>query len=132
MVGNLAPGTTAAELEALFAQAGQVVAAQLLGDGSSPTQHSAQVIMADRTAAQTAIDLFHHTELAGREVTVRFAPARAAATGAAGQLSAFGSAQRPGKARPGQKPGGFQSGLGAFGGKSANLPPRRRGGSQHR
>ena len=129
IVGNVAPTTTAHELEALFAQAGPVVVVQLLPSrDEAATQRSAHVTMANRTAAQTAIDLFHRKDLAGSELVVTFAPVRHVTPAGQGQLSAFSRNDRGGKAR-----GGQSGALGAFGGgKSAPLPPRRRGGSQHR
>ncbi len=126
-VGNIAPATTAHELEALFAQAGAVVSVQLHGDGDGQATRSAQITMANRAAAQKAIDQFHKTELAGSTLAVSFAPVRGTAAGQPGQLGAFGQA-KPNKSGPTR--GGYQSSLGAFGsGKSAPTPPRRRGGS---
>lgn len=134
-VGHLAPGTTAEALHMLFAQAGPVVAVQLLGNNADVTAtRSAHVTMATRAAAQKAIDQFHQTDLAGSVLTVAFAPMRGVAVGQPGQLSAFGATDRRGQSKPG-KPGptrgGLNSSLGAFGGSpSAPTPPRRRGGSQ--
>lgn len=135
-VSRVASLTTAQDLRTLFAQAGAVVSVQLLGQSDDLTApRSAHVTMATRAAAQKAIDLFHQMELAGRPLSVSFAPVRGGGVSAPGQLSAFGGAPRTGAAKtrsPGQR-GGYQSSLGAFGSSpSAPTPPRRRGGSQHR
>ena len=73
-VGNLAKSTTEAELKALFAQAGEVSAAEVIKDRSSgESKGFAFVTMPDQASADKAISMFNAYSLAERELKVNVA-----------------------------------------------------------
>ena len=131
-VGNLAYSTTEADLRQLFAQAGNVISAELVKDpGSGQSKGFAFVTMGTPAEAQKAIDMFHAYSLADRELRVARPKPKEEPSAARSQLSAFsGAGQKsrgqPSKPRPRQ--GGYQGKLSAFGNDSGPVGPRRRGG----
>ncbi len=78
-VGNLADTTTAAELRALFAQAGDVMACDLMLDrDSGQSKGFAFITMGTEAEAEHATRLFHAYGLAEHALTVNAARPRAA------------------------------------------------------
>ncbi len=137
-VGNLAYATTESEIRHLFAQAGKVIAVDLIKDqASGQSKGFAFVTMSTPAEAQAAIGRFHQQALAGRALTVNPAQKREAPAGQPqSRFSAFGAGvSGPGRKPAGRKPGGpvvggYQSRYSAFGDRNDAPPqPRRRGGT---
>ncbi|MBL8055986.1 MAG: hypothetical protein JNK29_04775 [Anaerolineales bacterium] len=94
-VGNLAHTLTVDALRDLFAEAGVVVACELIRDrDSDPARRFAFVTMSTRAEADKAVELFHTYVLAERPLTVNIVKPRA-------PRPAFGS---PGGARASGRP----------------------------
>ncbi len=142
-VGNLAYATTADDLRELFAEAGQVMAVDLITDqATGRSKGFAFVTLSTPAAAQKAIGLFQGRQVGGRPLKVSVAQPReprdsqpaAPSDGYRSKLGAFSVTDRapkgkPGPARPARGGGGgYQSSLGAFGKGGGPPPPRRRGG----
>lgn len=73
-VGNLSKSTTQEELNALFAQAGSVTAAEVIKDRkSSESKGFAFVTMSAQTEADKAISMFNAYTLNGNEIKVNMA-----------------------------------------------------------
>ena len=136
-VGNVAPTTTAQSLRKLFSRAGTVTAIKLLGDNDGPqSKNYAYVTMVTPAAAQRAIDQFHATELDGSQLAVSIAQPLNVPGEYQSRLNAFGPSRgtatvnTPKRSKPRTA---YQNSLSAFGGgKSAPIPPRRRGGQQRK
>lgn len=76
-VGNLAKSTTQEELNTLFAQAGNVTAAEVIKDRkSSESKGFAFVTMSAQTEADKAISMFNAYTLNGNEIKVNMAKPR--------------------------------------------------------
>ncbi len=88
-VGNLAYSVTSADLEQLFAQAGEVQSATVVADKfSGQSKGFGFVEMASAGDAATAIERFNDTELKGRNIKVNEAKPRE---------SSFGGGNRGGR-----------------------------------
>lgn len=73
-VGNLPYGVTDAQLSDHFSQAGDVVSAVVITDRmSGRSKGFGFVEMADEQAAQKAIEMFHGTDMDGRDLVVNIA-----------------------------------------------------------
>jgi RNA recognition motif-containing protein len=73
-VGNLAKSTTQEELNTLFAQAGNVTAAEVIKDRkSSESKGFAFVTMSEQSEADKAISMFNAYSLGGNEIKVNMA-----------------------------------------------------------
>lgn len=73
-VGNLAKSTTQEALNTLFAQAGNVTAAEVIKDRkSSESKGFAFVTMSAQTEADKAISMFNAYTLDGNEIKVNMA-----------------------------------------------------------
>lgn len=110
-VGNLAFSTSAADLRALFEQAGAVESCELVTDKfSGQSRGFAFVEMESSAAGARAIERFNDFEFAGRRMAVNEArPREARAGGFGGNFSGGfggGSAERGAGGGPGG-PGGF-------------------------
>jgi len=76
-VGNLSYGTTEAELQDLFAQAGEVKSAQVIQDrDTGRSKGFGFVVMGTEDEAQKAINLLNGKEIGGRALTVSIARPR--------------------------------------------------------
>jgi hypothetical protein len=76
-VGNLNKSTTEDELRALFAQAGNVSAAEIIKErGSNESKGFGFVTMTDQAEAEKAISMFNAYSLADRELKVNVAKPR--------------------------------------------------------
>ena len=76
-VGNLSKSTTQEELNALFAQAGNVTAAEVIKDRkSSESKGFAFVTMSAQSEADKAISMFNAYALNGNEIKVNMAKPR--------------------------------------------------------
>lgn len=76
-VGNLPKSTTQDELQALFAQAGNVTAAEVIKDRrSGESKGFAFVTMSAQDEAEKAISMFNAYELSGKELKVSAAKAK--------------------------------------------------------
>lgn len=76
-VGNLSYQTTDSKLEALFAQAGQVVEAVVVMDRETGRSKGFGFVeMANDAAANTAVDRFNGTDFDGRTIKVAEAQPR--------------------------------------------------------
>jgi RNA recognition motif-containing protein len=76
-VGNLAKSTTQEELNTLFAQAGNVTAAEVIKDRkSSESKGFAFVTMSEQSEADKAISMFNAYTLDGNEIKVNMAKPR--------------------------------------------------------
>ena len=76
-VGNLNKSTTEDELKKLFAQAGNVSAAEIIKErGSNESKGFGFVTMTDQTEAEKAISMFNAYSLADRELKVNVAKPR--------------------------------------------------------
>lgn len=76
-VGNLTFGTDNADLEALFAQYGQVTDAQVIKDRETGRSRGFGFVeMGSTDAAQKAISELNGTDLDGRQLTVNLAKPR--------------------------------------------------------
>ena len=76
-VGNLAFGTTSADLETLFASHGEVKKAQVIADrDTGKSRGFGFVEMASSEGAQAAIDSLNGHNLDGRDLTVGVAKER--------------------------------------------------------
>jgi cold-inducible RNA-binding protein len=76
-VGNLAYGTSEAELQDLFAQAGEVKSAQIIQDrDTGRSKGFGFVVMGTEDEAQKAINLLNGKQLGGRALTVSIARPR--------------------------------------------------------
>lgn len=76
-VGNLAKSTTQEELNTLFAQAGNVTAAEVIKDRkSSESKGFAFVTMSAQSEADKAISMFNAYTLNGNEIKVNMAKPR--------------------------------------------------------
>jgi RNA recognition motif-containing protein len=76
-VGNLSKSTTQDELNALFAQAGNVTAAEVIKDrNSGESKGFAFVTMSAQTEADKAISMFNAYALGGNEIKVNMAKPR--------------------------------------------------------
>ena len=76
-VGNLSKSTTEDELRTLFAQAGNVSAAEIIKErGSSESKGFGFVTMTDQAEAEKAISMFNAYTLADRELKVNVAKPR--------------------------------------------------------
>ncbi|PIU91238.1 MAG: RNA-binding protein [Chloroflexi bacterium CG_4_10_14_0_8_um_filter_57_5] len=76
-VGNLAKSTTAAEIKALFEQAGAVTTVDLVKDRDSGLSKGfAFVTMTTQADADKAISMFNAYSLAGNEIKVNVAKPR--------------------------------------------------------
>lgn len=136
-VGNLAYATTESDLRLMFAQAGAVMAVEVIKDhASGQSKGFGFVTMGSAAEAKAAISLFHATDLAGRTLTVNLSRKRENSRPPANRAGASGPAKKSAQTRPSRKPGpavgGYQSRYSAFGDSNTNAPtrPRRRGGSQ--
>lgn len=115
-VGNLPFATTAQDLEALFAQAGQVSVVEVVFDKlSGRSRGFAFVTMASPADAQKAIEQFEGHDVGGRKLTVSLARPRE---------------ERAPREGGGERRGGFGGGRGGFGGGRGG--PRRFGGGGDR
>ena len=130
-VANLAYSTTEAELRQLFAQAGNVISAELIKDrDSGQPKGFAFVTMSAQVEAQKAIGMFNAFFLAGRELKVSASKPHEKRRGYQNRLS-VGREQKMNVSKPRPEQGGYQSKLSAFGNGSRPTSPRRRGGNQH-
>jgi RNA recognition motif-containing protein len=76
-VGNLSKSTTEDELRTLFAQAGNVSAAEIIKErGSNESKGFGFVTMTDQAEADKAISMFNAYKLADRELKVNVAKPR--------------------------------------------------------
>ncbi len=76
-VGNLNKSTTEDELKKLFAQAGNVSAAEIIKErGSNESKGFGFVTMTDQAEAEKAISMFNAYSLADRELKVNVAKPR--------------------------------------------------------
>lgn len=76
-VGNLSKSTTEDELKKLFAQAGNVSAAEIIKErGSNESKGFGFVTMTDQAEAEKAISMFNAYSLADRELKVNVAKPR--------------------------------------------------------
>lgn len=76
-VGNLSFSTTTADLETLFAQAGEVTRAQVITDRETNRSRGFGFVeMATPEAAQKAIEELNGTDQDGRQITVNIARER--------------------------------------------------------
>jgi cold-inducible RNA-binding protein len=76
-VGNLSKSTTEDELRTLFAQAGNVSAAEIIKErGSNESKGFGFVTMTDQAEADKAISQFNGYKLADRELKVNVAKPR--------------------------------------------------------
>ena len=76
-VGNLSKSTTQAELNALFAQAGEVTAAEVIKDRKSgESKGFAFVTMNAQGEADKAVSMFNAYSLDGHELKVSMAKAK--------------------------------------------------------
>lgn len=76
-VGKLSYGTTSESLEALFAQYGTVVSAQVITDRDTrQSKGFAFVEMEDQAAADAAINALNDSEFEGRSIVVNVARPR--------------------------------------------------------
>jgi RNA recognition motif-containing protein len=76
-VGNLNKSTTEAELQQLFAQAGNVSAAEIIKErGSNESKGFGFVTMTDQAEAEKAISMFNAYSLADHELKVNVAKPR--------------------------------------------------------
>ena len=76
-VGNLSKSTTQAELNALFAQAGEVTAAEVIKDRKSDKSRGFGFVTMDaQSEADKAISMFNAYSLGGHEIKVSMAKAK--------------------------------------------------------
>ncbi len=75
-VGNLAFGTTETELEALFAQYGEVERVNIIQDRETGRSRGFGFVEMDADAAQAAINELDGTELGGRDLRINQARER--------------------------------------------------------
>ena len=76
-VGNLSKSTTQDELNALFAQAGEVTAAEVIKDRKSgESKGFAFITMSAQSEADKAISMFNAYSLSGHELKVSMAKAK--------------------------------------------------------
>ncbi len=75
-VGNLAFRTTETELEALFAQYGEVERVNIIQDRETGRSRGFGFVEMDADAAQTAINELDGTELGGRDLRINQARER--------------------------------------------------------
>lgn len=76
-VGNLSKSTTQDELNALFAQAGSVTAAEVIKDrNSGESKGFAFITMSTQSEADQAISMFNAYALGGNEIKVNMAKPR--------------------------------------------------------
>ena len=76
-VGNLAKSTTQAELNTLFAQAGEVAAVEVIMDrASGQPKGFAFVTMTNKANADKAVEMFNAYSLAEKELKVNIAKPR--------------------------------------------------------
>jgi len=81
-VGNMARSTTEDELKTLFAQAGNVLAVEVIKDrDSGQSKGFAFVTMGDQAEADKAISMFNAYSLAERELKVNVAKPRVERSG---------------------------------------------------
>jgi RNA recognition motif-containing protein len=107
-VGNLSFDTTAEEVEALFAQAGEIVGVSVPTDRMTGRPRGfAFVEFANADDAAAAIERFSGYELGGRKLRVDEAGERPAAGGSGPRPGgrSFGAGGGPGGPRPGRPKG---------------------------
>lgn len=99
-VGNMTYDTTEEQLRTMFAEAGTVVAVDVIKDRDTGTAKGfAFITMGSQADAAKAISLFNGKEVGGRPLTVNTAKPREERSGSGGRSSFGGPAHRGGGGR---------------------------------
>ncbi len=97
-VGNMTYNTTDEQMRTLFAEAGAVIAVDVIKDRDTGTAKGfAFITMSSQADAAKAISMFNGKDFGGRPLTVNTAKPREERPGGGGRSSYNGSSQRGGR-----------------------------------
>ncbi len=118
-VGNLSFDSSDQELEAAFAEQGEVVSARIITDKfTGRSRGFGFVEMADDGQAKQAVEKLHGTNLGGREIVVNEARPQEKRSGGGGGGGGGGYRGGGGGGGGGSRGGGYRGGGGGGGGGS--------------